>query len=182
MALTHQAHQLLAQHFETAPTRVAVDATCGNGHDTVFLHALGFDRILAFDVQQQALNATRERLSKVPSGNVELILDGHEHLRNYTLSEIDCVMFNFGYLPGGDKNLTTRADTSKTALNVASNQLSDTGIMSLLCYPGHPAGAIETQSVAVWLDNLSSKWSHRKLESDHPGPTAPCLYLLTKRT
>jgi len=109
MALTRLAHQLITAHFQDRPKKFSVDATCGNGHDTEFLARLGFNKIVAFDIQPQALAATEQRLANMEDIIVDLVHDGHENLAHYTATTVDCVMFNLGYLPHTDKTLTTLA-------------------------------------------------------------------------
>ena len=120
MALTDDAHNLVRTHFANKAKRVAVDATCGNGFDTEFLVELGFLKVHAFDIQNAALSNTKNRLSDKTAKIVELHLASHERITEFVHDKIDCIMFNFGYLPGGDKNITTNADTSIKALSRVS--------------------------------------------------------------
>jgi len=184
MALTDQAHQAIRDHFSNLTKSLAIDATCGNGHDTEFLARLDFNKVLAFDVQEQAIIATHRRVSESKHTCVQLIQDGHENIANYVDTTVDCVMFNFGYLPNADKSYTTQADTSLRALTSATNLLSPTGLISLLCYPGHSAGEIETAAIQKWFSELESKskfpWCIETHLSQSPKVTTPVLYILTK--
>lgn len=88
-------------------------------------------------------------------------------------------MFNFGYLPSGDKALTTQADTSLQALKMSLTCLADDALVTLLCYPGHPAGRLETDAIATWLETLPNHFlvtTHR----GQSGVNSPILYVLTK--
>lgn len=181
MALTEQAHQRVREHFLNKPKTLAIDATCGNGHDTEFLAQLGFAKVLAFDVQKQALDATRHRISTGEFDSVALIHDGHQNMNIYIDAQVDCLMFNFGYLPSADKTKTTQADTSIKALEIATNHLSQDGLITLLCYPGHPAGAIETKYIQNFLADLSDYWCVETHLSHAPKPTSPILFFI-KRT
>src|SRR5512144_1655855 len=63
-----------------------MDATCGNGHDTLFLAGLvgAGGTVFAFDVQEQALEKTRQLLGE--NGyldRVQLFHAGHEELAAY---------------------------------------------------------------------------------------------------
>ena len=102
------------------PGDICIDATMGNGNDTVLLSRLAGEngRVLAFDIQKQALEHTEERLKKddCPE-NYQLFLDSHENMAAYAEAEtVSCITFNLGYLPGGDHSVATRADSSKRAV------------------------------------------------------------------
>ena len=106
------------QHFirqQVMPGDICIDATMGNGNDTVLLSRLAGEngRVLAFDIQKQALEHTEERLKKddCPE-NYQLFLDSHENMAAYAEAEtVSCITFNLGYLPGGDHSVATRADS-----------------------------------------------------------------------
>ncbi len=181
MALTDDAHQLVQNHFLDKEKRLAIDATCGNGYDTQFLAELGFSKVIGFDVQEIAIQASQIRIKQAELNNVELILAGHESLDCYVDTAIDCAMFNFGYLPNGDKNLTTNANNSIAALTSATKLLSETGLISLMCYPGHPAGSLETQAIRKWFQSLDNNWVIDTHLAVSPKPTAPILYTLKRR-
>jgi ubiquinone/menaquinone biosynthesis C-methylase UbiE len=128
----------------------AVDATAGNGQDTLFLARLvgPAGRVWAFDIQPAALARTqRLLLDEGVSGRVHLVPAGHEELDRHLDGPVDAVMFNLGYLPGGNRKVTTRAETTATALRRALAVLRLGGRASLVCYPGHPEGARETAAV-----------------------------------
>ena len=182
MSLTDRAHELIRQHFKDAsiPRDLAVDATCGNGNDTEFLARLGFRQVVGFEVQEDAIIKTRLRMDELEVTNVGLILDGHESLGRHLHGEIDCVMFNLGYLPGGDKNLTTNEVTTLVALKYATERLSETGIISLICYPGHPQGMQETKAIQRWLKTLGNKWKIQAKMSENRTEAAPILYSITR--
>lgn len=149
------ARQLVAEAL--SPGDTAVDATCGNGHDTVFLAELaGKDgRVLAMDIQAQAIEKTRQRLEAAGlAGNVELILDGHENLAKYLPGPVKAVMFNLGYLPGGDHNLVTKPETTVAAVAAAAENLAGGGIITLVVYTGHPGGGEEYRAVRGFLETL----------------------------
>ncbi len=104
------------------PGDTAVDATMGNGYDTEILCTLTGEtgRVYAFDIQEQALAETRKRLETGGLlSRAELIRDGHEHLRDHVAGPVRAVVFNLGWLPGGDHGVTTRWETTRTALEAA---------------------------------------------------------------
>jgi len=177
MALTRLAHQLVREHFRDKATRLAVDATLGNGHDCKFLVELGFDRIIGFDIQQQAIEQTERQFTSSVK-NLELIKNSHHNMQTYLKGSVDCFMFNLGYLPGGNHSLTTQSRTSVLALECAIKNLSDNGFISLLVYPGHEEGKLETQAVANAVDNVKHlKVSKHRSKSENE--TAPILYTLS---
>ncbi len=136
---------------------LAIDATLGNGHDALFLaRAVGAaGRVIGFDIQPAALNATRDRLAAAGlADRVELHQAGHEHLADYLCGRPapTAVMFNLGYLPGADKSCITRPETTRQALSAAWAALRPGGIISTLVYVGHPGGTTELAAVQDWLD------------------------------
>lgn len=134
-----------------------VDATAGNGHDTAFLaRCVGqTGHVFAFDVQQTALDSCANLLNKNGIlSRVCLIHDSHEHMADHVPAGIRAAMFNFGYLPGGDKTQTTEARTSIAALQTALNLLAVGGIISAVLYPGHPVGALEAAAIENWVATL----------------------------
>lgn len=135
----------------------AVDATAGNGHDTLFLARLvgTSGQVWAFDVQPAALECTGTLLREEGrGGSLALIPVGHERLDEYLDHPVDAVMFNLGYLPGGDREVTTSAHTTVMALEQALAILRVGGRISVVCYPGHQGGAEETEAVRRWCAAL----------------------------
>jgi tRNA1(Val) A37 N6-methylase TrmN6 len=127
----------------------AVDATCGNGRDTVFLADLVGEtgRVLALDIQHEAIIKTEKRLADAGfSHRVTLVRADHAHLDQYLEGPVDAVMFNLGYLPGGDHNTVTRPETTLPALRAAVAALAKGGVVTVVVYTGHAGG---TQEYAV---------------------------------
>lgn len=165
---------------------VAVDATAGNGHDTVFLaRCVGADgRVFAIDLQASAIDATRRRLDAANLlDRVTLINACHsalgEHLADAATGGIAAVMFNLGFLPGGDRSLISQPVTTIAAIDAALQHLRDAGIASIMSYRGHPGGNEETRSVADYIERLSG--SDCDIERfDAPGD-GPVLWLIRPR-
>ncbi len=139
-----------------------IDATMGNGHDTLFLCGLAEDRghVYAFDIQQKALVNTRKRLEEhgVKERLFSLILDTHIHMGRYLEPEtIDGIMFNCGYLPGQDHRLATRPETTVEAVQGGLKLLRPGGIMNLCLYSGGDTGPEEKEAVLSYLRHLDSK-------------------------
>lgn len=156
MRLTALAHTLLAPRLR--PGDIAVDATAGNGHDTRFLAEAVGDTglVLAFDIQPEALDATRRRLEKAGvAGRVRLILDSNAHLAarlpDGAAGRVAAVMANLGWLPGGDPALITQTGDTVRMLDDAFAALRPGGALSVLAYPGHAGGDAEAEAVEKWL-------------------------------
>ncbi|HFC6749253.1 TPA: class I SAM-dependent methyltransferase [Neisseria meningitidis] len=148
------AHCLLRQALPEGGN--ALDGTASNGHDTLFLAQTAGIRgkVWAFDIQPQALSRTRCRLKEARYENVQLILDGHENLKQYVSEPLNAAIFNFGWLPGGDKSLTTRTETSIAALSATLSLLKENGMLIAVLYPGHENGKQEAEAVGQWAKNL----------------------------
>ena len=113
-------------------------------------------KVLAFDIQEQALTATQKRLNAghVPE-NYRLLLESHANMAEYaTPDSVSCIVFNFGYLPGGDHSLATRGKTSIQALTQALTLLKKGGMISLCIYSGGDSGFEERDQILDWLKNL----------------------------
>lgn len=138
-----------------------IDATMGNGNDTLLLSRLcgSSGRVLSFDIQKQALTNTEALLNKEQSPkNYTLILDSHEHIDQYTENTpVSCIIFNLGYLPGGDHNLATKKETSIPALTKALSLLKKGGLLSICIYSGGDSGFDERDAVLAWLQNLNPR-------------------------
>lgn len=149
------AHALLQQHIRLGDQ--VVDGTMGNGHDTLLLAQCVGDegKVFAFDIQSAALTATAQRLHQAGLRHrVELIQTGHQHLSEHVPTGIRAAVFNFGYLPGGDKTITTRADTSLGAVSSALNVLAEGGLLLAVLYPGHDMGKTEADLLNRYAKTL----------------------------
>jgi tRNA G37 N-methylase Trm5 len=155
---TEMAHQLVAARIKKRNS--AIDATAGNGHDTLFLaKAVGNGgKVFAIDIQEEALAASRERIDASEFAKpVEFFLGDHASMADLIPTgkhgKIKAIMFNLGYLPGGDKSATTTWPTTIKAIRCGLDLLSEEGIMTIVVYPGHPAGAQE----AIALDKFAAQ-------------------------
>ncbi|KAF0216673.1 MAG: hypothetical protein FD174_3610 [Geobacteraceae bacterium] len=162
-----------------------VDATCGNGHDTLFLAGLvgPAGKVWGFDIQDDALAATRVLLDEAGClDRLELVAAGHECLSDHVTEPVQAVVFNLGYLPGGDKTRITRPDNTLPALEQAAQLLQPGGIIIVVLYSGHPGGAEECRAVDEWGAALSPELFNvwRSCQPNCP-PTAPYLILVEKR-
>ena len=137
---------------------VCADFTMGNGHDTEFLSKTVGEsgHVYAFDIQQDAVDSTRKRL--IESGcpeNYTLICDSHHNLKNYIKEPIKAGMFNLGYLPGGDKSITTMRETTLPAIAAAIEMLGKDACLNVAVYPGHKEGELEGEEICEYLSTLS---------------------------
>jgi predicted methyltransferase len=137
-----------------------VDCTAGNGHDTVFLAGLVGEAgtVYAFDVQRSAIEETQKRVLKHGYANrVQCILDTHLHVGMYVPKQIRAAMFNLGYMPGGDHQITTLAEETSNALQKVLNLLLPGGITTMVVYPGHPEGKREEEVLNSFVQTLDKK-------------------------
>lgn len=137
---------------------LCIDATMGNGNDTLLLSQLcgTSGKVYAFDIQKQTLEATQAKLTaeNAPE-NYTLLLESHTNMDKYVGSgSVSCIVFNFGYLPGGDHALATKAETSIQALSVALSLLKKGGMISLCIYSGGDSGFEERDQILAWLKEL----------------------------
>ena len=169
-------HDFLNQSVR--PGAFCIDATAGKGRDTALLCKLaGPDgRVLAFDIQQDAIDQTRALL-KQEQLRAEVILDSHANMEQYAAPEsVDCVVFNFGRLPGGDPNIVTKATSSVQAIDAGLRLLRVGGVMAIALYYGKENGYEERDAILEHLKTLDDRrysvlccqWSNRR--SDPPMP------------
>ena len=144
------AHDFLAQVITQED--IVVDATMGNGHDTLFLAKLA-KQVYAFDIQEQALEKTSQRLEEAGLTNAELILQGHETVDQF-VREVKAAIFNLGYLPSADKSIITQPQTTLDALDKLCHMLVKGGRIAIMIYYGHEGGDIERDAVMDFVSQL----------------------------
>jgi len=153
------AHDLLEESL--LPGELAVDATCGNGYDTLFLAHLvrNSGKVIAFDVQEQAIKATEEVLKENNRSNVTLIQNSHEFISDYLQDgeKIGGAIFNLGYLPGSDKKVITKSSSTIKALERMLDRLKKKGLIVLVVYHGHEGGREEKDSILQFVTQLEQK-------------------------
>lgn len=143
-------HDFLAQVITQED--IVVDATMGNGHDTLFLAKLA-KQVYAFDIQEQALEKTSQRLQEAGLTNAELILQGHETVDQF-ITEVKAAIFNLGYLPSADKSIITQPQTTIEALDKLCQMLVKGGRIAIMIYYGHEGGDIERDAVMDFVSHL----------------------------
>jgi tRNA1(Val) A37 N6-methylase TrmN6 len=144
------AHLLLAHHL--TQDDIVIDATVGNGLDTLFLSPR-VSHVYAFDIQKQAIDQTQKLIETHQLSNVTLIIDSHEHYARYVPS-FKAAIFNLGYLPGGDKSITTTDETTLRTLKSMLEHLPVRGLIQMVVYTGHPQGKIESEHLSLFLKSL----------------------------
>lgn len=164
---------------------ICIDATMGNGNDTLLLSRLaGPDgQVLAFDIQEQALQAARQKLLRENApANYTLFLESHTHMADHVKPDsVSCIVFNFGYLPGGDHSLATRSETSIQALEQSLTLLKKGGLLSLCIYSGGDSGFEERDALLTWLKKLDSH-NYLVIRSDYYNrPNNPPIPVLVIR-
>jgi predicted methyltransferase len=164
---------------------VVIDATVGNGWDTQILaNCVGEEGLVyGFDIQQVALDVARVRLGN-GVGNVRLLLAGHETMRDHIepphQGAIRAVTFNLGYLPGGEKELTTKVSTTMAAIQQALELLMPGGLLTVVCY-SHPEGRAERESVESYLVELAQdRFNCLRLQFVNQSGNPPVVFAVFK--
>ncbi|WP_301109172.1 class I SAM-dependent methyltransferase [Sporosarcina sp.] len=148
------AKRLLAERVQ--PGETVVDATAGNGNDTLFLAGLVGEtgRVIAFDIQQQALDSTKQHLGELAE-RTELILDSHANVKAYIEGVIGGAMFNLGYLPySEDHSIITTPSSTIAALDALLGLLKKSGIITITVYDGHEGGSEERDALLDYVKTL----------------------------
>lgn len=164
---------------------VVIDATMGNGYDTVYLGNLVGEngKVYAFDVQEEAIVSTRKKVIRDNmEERVELILDGHENLDKYVKEEVGCVVFNLGYLPRAKHVIITKPDTTLQAIQKSLELLKPNGIISIAAYIGHEGGLDEKNHICEYLNKLDqNKYNVLHMEFTNQINNPPQLILVEKK-
>ena len=162
----------------------AVDATCGNGHDTLQLARLvgASGHVWGFDIQKHAITGTNRKLADANlSSRVTLLQTGHEKLAQNVTGPVQVVLFNLGYRPGGDRNIVTRPETTGCALEQSLQVLAAGGVVLVTVYPGHGGGAEEQFAVEEWARELPPRAYHCwRMAQTNVTLDAPYLLLVQK--
>lgn len=139
---------------------LVIDATIGNGSDTVFLATLvgPTGKVIGFDVQKQALNNTKQKLLLAGlTDHVTLLHQGHETVAEVLAdhAEIGGAVFNLGYLHGTDKSIITKKATTINAVSALLPKLRIGSYIILVVYSGHPGGLEEKQALLDYVSGLN---------------------------
>ena len=157
--IVEYAHHFIEEQVQQGD--ICIDATAGNGNDTSFLCELVGEsgHEIAMDIQPMAVDNTKALLQDRRLAEwAEVILASHVTMEQYAKAEsVACVVFNLGYLPGGDHNLATKGNTSIEAMEAALRLLKRNGLLSVTIYSGGDSGFAEKEEVLAWLKSLDSK-------------------------
>lgn len=191
MTPIHRVAQLTQEllHNRINAGDVVMDATMGNGYDTLFLwkRVQPTGKVIAFDVQPRAIILTKKLLHnhgwKEQDTTVELILDSHSHFVKYIDKPLKAVMFNLGYLPGWNKEVSTSWTEIKCVLDQLVHQYLEVGgYISIMSYSGHEEGKTEQAELLTYVRNLPSKsWGVMEIIRSNVVDTAPKLIIIEKK-
>jgi len=186
-------HLVLAKNYWAAhlkPGDAAIDATCGNGHDTLYLSRLLLQNenslVVGLDIQGIAIQNTdfllHQSLDIEQRKRVLLQRICHSKISDIPLPfPPRLIVYNLGYLPGGDKTIVSKTNTSLQSLENALSLVALDGAVSIMCYPGHEEGEREEKALLAYLESLpSNRWTicyHKWLNR----PRSPTLIWI-KRT
>lgn len=181
-SLTRLVHQILNRVIR--PGDLVIDATLGNGHDTLFLaeQAGKSGRVIGFDVQETAIEATRRRLQQAGVDHAELRQQSHADIDQVASEQsVMAITFNLGYLPGGDKSVTTTGRETAEAVRKSASLLKSGGILTIIAYRGHPGGLAEANAVQQAVEQLAAeKYHHHHVEADPDNPESPLLFVVQR--
>ncbi|MDC3418268.1 class I SAM-dependent methyltransferase [Aquibacillus salsiterrae] len=153
------AHDLMKKTLNEGD--IAIDGTCGNGNDTLLLSTLVGDKgkVYGFDIQQQAIEQTKQLLADNHRKNVSVILDGHEYVDKYIDKNvlIGGAIFNLGYLPRGNKEIVTKPKTTIASLDKIIQLLKPGGMVVVVVYYGHKGGGDEKDAIINHLQRYDQK-------------------------
>ncbi|EUJ37331.1 class I SAM-dependent methyltransferase [Brochothrix campestris] len=153
-------HYLLQQKVQ--PGNAVIDATIGNGHDTLFLAQLIGQKghLIGCDIQEAAVEATRKRLAdaNISLASLTLSANGHEQITQLVdpqlYAKLTAAIFNLGYLPGGDKTITTTTDSTLSAVKQLLKMMPSGGLVVLTVYYGHHQGKLEKEALHTFTNAL----------------------------
>ncbi len=164
-----------------------IDATCGNGKDSLVLANLLKDKsdiaLYCLDIQKKALENTKELLNKQAPhflSSVQFILGSHEILPKTDPRQLKLIVYNLGYLPGADKTLTTETSSTVQSVINALNLICPGGVISINCYPGHLEGKKEQEALLSFLSTLDPRLWSFTFSSWENRNASPSLLLIQK--
>lgn len=173
-------HEHMTCHLRSGD--VVIDATAGRGRDTLFLSELVGEEghVYAFDIQQEAIDSTKALMEEHGKSNYTLILDSHVNLKDHVTSA-RAVVFNLGFLPGGDHSIFSHGDTSIKAIEAALDIIDEDGFVSVCVYHGGDTGFEERDTVLDYLEKLDQKKYTVMLQSFHNRQGYPPLFLVIEK-
>ncbi len=178
ISIVEYAHLLLRSQL--TKDDVVVDATAGRGLDTLFLAEIT-KHVYAFDIQAEAISSTQALLTNNKIDNVTLVKDSHENIPKY-VSDFKGVVFNLGYLPHGDKTITTLADSTLKTVKALIELLTESKFILIVVYPNHPNGLTESVALDQYFETLDpSHFNILKVALPYQTNKPPYLFFITKK-
>jgi predicted methyltransferase len=184
MHFTVEAQRIAASYLSAGS--IAIDATAGNGHDTLFLAESVGDSgfVYAMDVQALAIENVNNKLKERRLlHRCQLSLESHANVDKIVSIEhqqkISVAMFNLGYLPFGDKSIVTTKETTLSAIEKIHGMIRPGGLLSLIAYRGHAGGRQEADAVSDWIKSHNDHYRVERYE-DAGNDRSPVLWVLTR--
>lgn len=149
--ILNYSHHLLNKSINQGD--IAIDATCGNGNDTLYLSKIVGEqgKVIAFDIQEQAIQNSRQLIADNERDNVSFIHDSHEKIQDYLpdklKGKVGGAVFNLGYLPRSDKSIITKGESTIVAIDSILEYLKKDGLIVIVIYHGHEGGKTEKELV-----------------------------------
>lgn len=183
MQMVEWVHLVLSQKIKNGDR--AVDATAGNGWDTLKLCELTgpSGRVYSFDIQKSAVSNTKKLLKeRGMEDRAEIFCCSHSEVDKKIKGEVKAFTMNLGYLPGGDKSIVTRKDSTLQALKKLTNMLESGGTGTVLVYYGQEGGFEEKQGVEAFMESIPAGWGQViRLETVNRKNNPPILYIMEKK-
>ena len=175
-------HSLIKEKIES--DFLCIDATLGNGYDTLFLlknlKENGF--VFGFDIQNDAIKNTKKLLKNKNFSKYKLIEDSHVNFEKYIKEKIDLVVYNLGYLPGGDKTITTKSKSTLKSIKSAMDILKKHGMIFITAYPGHNEGQNELNLMKNYFKTVDQRnFNIVKLDFYNQVNKPPVIFIIEKR-
>lgn len=185
MRLTEKVHQILTNHLQEGDH--AIDATAGNGYDTLFLaEQIGSSgKVIAIDIQDCAIQSTREKLESAGLiDRVRLVSEDHAtaltRLITSNVGKMAAIIFNLGYLPGSDKSVQTRAESTQEALAASIQLLSPGGYLCVTAYRRHSGGTADAVAVEAFMRKSNKEGHAVECHEPESNNSPPILWVLKK--
>ena len=175
-------HKLIKEKLKS--NFLCIDATLGNGYDTLFLlenlKEDGF--VFGFDIQKDAIKSTKKSLEDKNYNNFKLIKDSHVNFKDHIGKKIDLVVYNLGYLPGGNKSITTKSKSTLESVKVAMDMLKKEGTIFITAYPGHSEGQNELDLLKDFFKSVDQrKFNIAKIDFYNQVNKPPVIFIIEKR-
>ena len=185
MRLTEKVHIILTNHLQEGDR--AIDATAGNGYDTLFLaEQVGLSgKVIAIDIQDSAIQSTQERLESAGLiDRVKLVTDDHaislRKLIAINAGKVAAITFNLGYLPGSDKSIQTKTESTEEALAASIQLLSPGGCLCVTAYRGHSGGTAEAEAIGSFMRKFRKEGHSVDCYEPESSNSPPILWVLKK--